>query len=119
MKLKAVLTAGGLFVIAGAMSGCGQGGANAGSPTNFQSAFKKTAPEVKDFAEQGIEAEKNKDYSTAFRHYRALSLNPDLSQEQRNFASDSMMEMSKKLREAADKGDKEAKQMLEDYRATK
>jgi hypothetical protein len=119
MKLKEVLTAACLFAIACAISGCAKGGASAASPTNFQSAFKKTAPEVKDFAEQAIQAERNKDYSTAFRHYRALSLNPDLSQEQRNFASDSMFEMSKKLRESADKGDPGAKQMLDDYRATK
>jgi hypothetical protein len=66
-----------------------------------------------------VEAEKQQDFPTAFRHYRALSLNPDLTQEQRDAANASMLEMGKKLRDQADKGDANAKQMLEDYRATK
>jgi hypothetical protein len=101
------------------LTGCGGDRGSAGGGTNFQAAFKKTEPHVRDFAEQALEAEKKNDYSTAFRHYRALSLNPDLSQEQRNLANQSMLQMSAKLRESADKGDNEAKQMLEEYRATK
>jgi hypothetical protein len=119
MFRKNLLIGSGLFFLAAAWSGCGNGGGSAATPTNFQSAFQSTPSQVKDFAEQGIQAEKQNDFSTAFRHYRALSLNPDLTQEQRNFADQSMLEMGKKLREAADKGDKQAKQVLEDYRATK
>jgi hypothetical protein len=85
----------------------------------FDSAFKKTEPHVREFAEQAVEAESKNDYSTAFRHYRALSLNPDLTPEQRNAANASMLEMSKKLRESAEQGNKEAEQMLQEYRATK
>ena len=101
------------------LAGCGGESGSAGGGTNFQAAFKKTEEHVRDFAEQAVEAENKNDYSTAFRHYRALSLNPDLTQEQRNLANESMLKMSGKLREAADKGDQEARQMLEDYRATK
>ena len=109
----------GISAICLAAAGCGNNGGSAGGGTNFNAAFQKTESHVREFAEQAVEAEKKNDYSTAFRHYRALSLNPDLNQDQRNLANESMLQMSAKLRESADKGDKEAKQMLEDYRATK
>lgn len=99
------------------VSGCGKGSANGGG--NFETAFQKTPSHVKEFADQAVEAEKKDDFSTAFVHYRALSLNPDLTPEQRNLANDSMLEMGKKLREAASKGDNQAKQVLENYHATK
>ena len=103
-----------LFIVA---SGCGKGSTNGGG--DFQSAFQKTPSHVKEFADEAVDAEKKNDFSTAFVHYRALSLNPDLTPEQRNLANDSMLEMGKKLREAAGKGDKQAEQVLENYHATK
>jgi PBP1b-binding outer membrane lipoprotein LpoB len=114
MRLKSVLLLS-VSLLAVLFPGCSK----SAPPADFQSAFKSTPSQVKEFAEQGVQAEKQNDFSTAFRHYRALSLNPELTQEQRNFANQSMLEMSKKLREAAEKGDKEAGQVLEDYRATK
>ena len=88
------------------------------NPT-FGAAFKKTESHVREFAEQAVEAEEKNDYSTASRHYGALSRNPDLTQEQRDLANDSMLKMNAKLRESAEKGDQKAAQVLEDYRATK
>src|SRR6478735_578926 len=101
------------FLVLVGLSACSEKHSDGGGGTNLQAVFKKTDAHVRDFAEQGLAAERNNDYSTAFRHYRALSLNPDLTQDQRNVANDSMLKMNARLREAADKGDKEAKQVLE------
>ena len=108
----------GLILLAGA-TGCGKAGASTAGGANLQAAFKETRPEVKNFADQAVVAEAKNDYPTAFVHYRALSLNPDLTPEQRNLANDSMLAMNRKLREAATNGDPAAKSVLEMYRATK
>jgi hypothetical protein len=86
---------------------------------SFESSFKETRPEVKEFAQQAVAAEEKKDFGTAFVHYRALSLNPDLTPEQRSMANDSMVAMNQKLREASTNGDSAAKGLLELYHATK
>ena len=46
-------------------------------------------------------------------------LKPDLTAEQRGAAAQSMLSVSKKLDEAAAKGDREAAALLESYRASK
>jgi hypothetical protein len=99
--------------------GCGKSGSDASGGISIQAAFKDTKPEVKDFAKQAVAAEEKKDFGTAFVHYRALSLNPDLTPEQRNLANDSMLAMNKKLREASTNGDASAKSILEMYHANK
>lgn len=99
--------------------GCSKTGPGAAGGTNIHTAFKDTRPEVKEFAEQAVVAEERSDFGTAFIHYRALSLNPDLTPAQRNMANDSMLAMTKKLREAATNGDPAAKNVLDMYRATK
>jgi hypothetical protein len=85
----------------------------------MQAAFKSTDANVREFADQGVIAESKGDFATAFVHYRALSLNPELTQEQRDAASKSMIEMNAKLRDASKAGDKNAEKVLETYRATK
>jgi hypothetical protein len=107
------------LVCAFGFTGCKRSDLPAGVATNVQSAFKSTSANVREFAEQGVEAEGKGDFGTAFVHYRALSLNPELTQEQRNAADKSMIEMGKKLREAAAKGDKDAEKVLDNYRATR
>jgi hypothetical protein len=99
--------------------GCSKSGPGGSGGTNIHAAFKNTKPEVKDFAEQAVAAEEKNDFGTAFVHYRALSLNPDLTPEQRNLANDSMLAMNKKLREASTNGDASAKSLLEMYHANK
>jgi hypothetical protein len=105
-----------LFMVLGA---CGRGGPPAGTATNVQSAFKATRSDIREFADQGIEAESKGDFGTAFVHYRALSLNPELTQQQRDAANESMLKMGTQLREGAKNGDKEAEKVLDNYRATK
>jgi hypothetical protein len=99
--------------------GCGQSGGSAGTATNVQSAFKSTRSDIREFADQGVEAESKGNFDTAFVHYRALSLNPELTQQQRDAANESMLKMGAKLRESAKNGDKDAEKVLENYRATK
>ena len=118
MKANFLLQITCVAILAGGV-GCGSSDPISSSATNFQAAFKKTESHVKEFAEQAVTAERQNDFTTAFVHYRALSLNPDLSQDQRNMANESMLAMSQKLREAAEKGDQQAQQVLENYRATK
>ncbi len=98
---------------------CGKSGPAAGTATNVQSAFKATRSDIRSFAEQGVEAESKGDFNTAFVHYRALSLNPELSQQQRDAANEAMLKMGAQLRESAKNGDKEAEKVLDNYRATK
>jgi len=99
--------------------GCRRSGASGGTATNVQSAFKATRTDIREFADQGVEAESKGDFGTAFVHYRALSLNPELTQQQRDAANESMLQMGAKLRESAKNGDKDAEKVLENYRATK
>jgi hypothetical protein len=100
-------------------AGCKKSGPGASDGTNIHAAFQGTKPELKEFAEQAAAAEKRNDFGTAFVQYRALSMNPDLTPEQRNLVSDSMQAMNKKLREAATNGDMAAQSMLKMYQATK
>jgi hypothetical protein len=107
------------LVLGVSLCGCGGGSAPAGVSTNVQAAFKTTVPYVREFAEEAVIAESKGEYGVAFVRYRALSLNPELTPEQRNAADAAMLEMSKKLREAAENGNTEAAQVLQNYRATR
>jgi hypothetical protein len=101
------------------LAGCRRSGPPVGTATNVQSAFKATRTDIREFADQGVEAEGKGDFNTAFVHYRALSLNPELTQQQRDAANESMLQMGAKLRESAKNGDKDAEKVLDNYRATK
>jgi hypothetical protein len=115
---KILLSRGWLVLIAG-LTACGKPPPSSPSAANVQQAFKGTRADVREFADQAVAAESKGDLSTAFVHYRALSLNPELTPEQRNLANQSMIEMNKKLHEASGKGDAEAEKVLQMYRATK
>jgi hypothetical protein len=109
----------GLIVPALLLLGCNKVEPSSPGAAQLQQAFKTTTPNVREFAEQGVAAEARNDFSTAFVHYRALSQNPELTPEQRNLANDSMLEMTKKLRQASTNGDVDAAKVLQMYRATK
>jgi hypothetical protein len=101
------------------LGACNKPKASSASAAEVQKAFDSTRSDIKEFAQQGVAAEAKNDYGTAFVHYRALSLNPDLTPEQRNMADQAMLEMGKKLREASTNGDANAEKVLQMYRATK
>jgi hypothetical protein len=100
-------------------SAIGCGSKHAPANATVEEAFKNTKPEVKEFADQAITAMEKNDSAVAFVHFRALSLNPDLTQQQRDLATENMLKMSAKLREAAGNGNADAEKVLEMYRATK
>ena len=119
-SLKNLAACCGIVALAGFAGGCREKPkASSTGAANVQEAFKKARPDVREFADQAVAAESRGELSTAFVHYRALSINPELTPEQRNSANESMLEMSKKLREASGKGDAEAEKVLQQYRATK
>lgn len=99
--------------------GCRKATPSSEGAAGVQKSFKTTRSDIREFADQGVVAEARGDFGTAFVHYRALSLNPELSPEQRNAANAQMLEMTKKLRDASEKGDTEAEKVLKNYRATK
>ena len=86
--------------------------------TAMQNAFKQANPELKAAADDtaaAIEREPAK----ALGQLQAISANVDLTSEQRRAAEQSMLLLLKNIREAASKGDANAEQALEAYRATK
>ncbi len=86
--------------------------------TAMQDAFKQANPELKaavDEAAAAIEREPAK----ALGQLQTISANVDLTSEQRRAAEQSMLLLLKNIREAASKGDANAEQALEAYRATK
>ena len=84
----------------------------------MRDAFKQANPELKSAADEtavAIEREPAK----ALRQLQGISANVDLTAEQRRAAEQSMLLLLKKLRDAAAKGDANAEQALDAYRATK
>ena len=84
----------------------------------LRDAFKQANPELKSAADEtavAIEREPAK----ALGQLQGISANVDLTAEQRRAAEQSMLLLLKKLRDAAAKGDANAEQALDAYRATK
>ena len=82
-------------------------------------AFANASPDVKAALGEAEAAMKAEEDAKAFMQLNALSARPDLTAEQRGAAAQSMLSVSKKLDEAAAKGDREAAALLESYRASK
>ena len=106
-----------------AMIGC----KNAGAPASatpaeaqaaMQDAFKQASPELKAAADETAAA-MDREPTKALGQLQGISANVDLTSEQRRAAEQSMLLLLKKLRDAAAKGDANAEQALEAYRATK
>ena len=88
-------------------------------PATVQSAFKDAAPDVKSVAEEATAALQNKEEPKAFEQLQALSWRPDLTPEQREAAMRAIRALNEQFAAAAAKGDKNAEEMLQKYRATK
>jgi hypothetical protein len=86
--------------------------------TAMQDAFKQASPELKAAADETAAAIE-REPANALGKLQAISSNVDLTSEQRRAAEQSMLLLLKKLREAAAKGDANAEQALDAYRATK
>ncbi len=120
--LRAVAIAA-LLVAASSLAGCGGSSGAPKTPeqarTERDKAFANASPDVKAALGEAEAAMKAQEDAKAFMQLNALSARPDLTAEQRGAAAQSMLSVSKKLDEAAAKGDREAAALLESYRASK
>jgi hypothetical protein len=111
------------FVLAVA-SGCSRNRAPAPLPADqapavVEKAFKEADPQVKTAATEVVEALQRKDHIKAFFELQDLSSRSDLTPEQREAASRSMLSVNEQLRSAASQGDQQAAEALQAYRARK
>ncbi len=105
--------------------GCGRGSAPLSPlpeeqiPSALQEAFVKAQPEVKDLANQVVAALQTKDYSKAFLVLQILGGHSGLNKQQQNVASRSILTVNGLLQAAQEKGDFQAAETLNTYRANK
>lgn len=107
------------------LGACSKNGANASggdlsaAQETIQGAFKEAKPEVKGLADEAAASMQRQEPAKAFVQLNGLTASPDLTPEQRAAASQSMLAVSQRLREAAQKGDEEAGKLLDMYRSSK
>lgn len=89
------------------------------APSVVENAFKEADPQVKTAATEVVEALQRKDNIKAFFELQDLSSRSDLTPEQREAASRSMLSVNEQLRAAASQGDQQAAEALQVYRARK
>jgi len=88
-------------------------------PAAVQNAFKDATPDVKTLADEVAASLQNKEEPRAFGELQVLSSRPDLTPEQREAAVRAIHALNIQLALAAARGDKNAEEMLQQYRATK
>ncbi len=88
-------------------------------PGTVTNAFREAAPEVKNLADEVAASLHNQEEPKAFWELQELSARPDLTPEQREAALRATLALNIRLQAAAAKGDKNAEEMLQRYRATK
>jgi hypothetical protein len=88
-------------------------------PAVVAEAFQQAAPQARDEAQHAVEALRGGNDASGFEDLQALTQRPDLTPDQRRATARSMLALQEKLRTAAGKGDKQAEEALERYRATK
>ena len=89
------------------------------APSTLGEAFKTAKPEAKKLADDAVAALGAKDYTKALFALQSLSSRSDLTPEQRDIASRSMLAVNKALAEQANSGDQQAQQTLQFQRSTK
>jgi hypothetical protein len=88
-------------------------------PAAVENAFKDATPEVKSSAAEVVNSIQGKDEVKAFFELQNLTSRNDLTPEQREVASHSMLSMNERLRAAAAQGDQRAAQALQAFRSSK
>ena len=88
-------------------------------PLTFNQAFAEAAPEIKQVAQDVVTAVQGDDAPKAFVDLQHLNNQSTLTGPQREAALRAMVTMHERLQAAADKGDKKAKEALEQYGASK
>jgi hypothetical protein len=89
------------------------------APTSLEEAFKGAKPEAKQLADEAVAALGSKDYTKALFALQSLAGRSDLTPQQRDMASRSMLAVNKALAEQAGSGDEKAQQTLQLQRSTK
>jgi hypothetical protein len=119
-------TLGLLAVAALALMGCGKSGRGAPeavsaeqAAANLKTGFQGAAPELQKEADQLGQSLSSGNLTEAYGHARGLTANPDLTRDQREAATRSMVTVMQKLQQAAASGDKQAQDTLEAHRASK
>lgn len=88
------------------------------APT-VEKAFQQAPTEIRQSASVAVAAVQSGDDGQALDELSELSMKPELTVEQRQAVTRSMLGVQQRLRAAAEKGDKRAEATLEHYRATK
>jgi len=88
-------------------------------PATVENAFKGADGELKNTATEVVNAIQGKDEPKAMMDLQALFARPDLTPEQREVASRSMISLNQKLRAAAAQGDQRAAEALQIYNSRK
>jgi hypothetical protein len=88
-------------------------------PAAVETAFKDAPAEAKSSASQVVNSLQGKDEVKAFFELQNLSSRTDLTPEQRQAATRSMLSLNERLRAAAAQGDQRAADALQVYRSSK
>lgn len=85
----------------------------------IEQTFSGAPPEVKTQVDNVVGYIQSNDPAGAYLHLQQLNARPDLTREQRQVAAEATISVNAKLQEQAEKGDAQAKSILERHRATK
>ncbi len=89
------------------------------TPASLDEVFKTASLEARKLVSEAVAALGSKDYTRALFALQSLSIRSDLTPQQRDIASRSMLAANKALAEQAESGDQKAQQALQFQRATK
>ena len=88
-------------------------------PAALQKAFSGSKPEAKELANQVVLAVQVQDYSKAFLTLQSLSAQSGLKRDQQSITARAMLTVNNLLQSAQTKGDAQATETLNSYRANK
>ena len=91
----------------------------AGAATNLHKSFAAAAAEEKEMADSLAAAMAENNYNKAYVTMQQLNESARLSAEQRQAMAQQQTALLQKLRDASSRGDKDASELLQHYRATK
>lgn len=106
------------------LTGCGDDQTSSGAPeplaveaapTTLEEAYASSSGELKEHANEAIRLLQNKDYPMALVVLQKLAARTDLTASQRGLTAQAMLTANKKVAEAAETGNEEAKK-LQQYR---
>jgi hypothetical protein len=121
MKLQwpvfAAILLGGLWLAA--CSGPPQALTEEEIPAAMEKAFATAEPEKKTLADQAVQSMQRKQYAKALLEFQSLCAIPELSKEQRNVASRSMLTVNESLQAAGNEGDKSAENLIRFHQMNK